>query len=259
MAQALPEILALQAKHQDTHYAQGAHIAPARQLDLAPAQLSGLLPLGQNSQPVSYLQRSRIYSESHRQRLGISQDSATLSDPYTLVEDEPQSMLDWAPDWQLTQSMTNFDTAQYHSIGLSDMWTMDKAQVPAAPKIPSMDWTQDLQSQQATVVDTYEDFNQLQSPPLVAPLVGYKHKLSSQEAHAQTTFVHEDRPRKRAKGRKCRKCGITGCKGVGGAKWCLNPCLDCQRLDCQGRDASYPDVPCGGRSMFIQGSSQSTQ
>ena len=152
---------------------------------------------------------------------------------------------------------SSYNAAQFvTSIGLSDMWTMDKAQVPVAPELPSMDWTQNLQSQQATVVDTYEDFNQLQSPPLVTPLGGCKHKLSSQEAHAQTTFVHEDRPRKRAKGRKCRKCGITGCKGVGGAKWCFNPCADCQRLDCQGRDASYSDVPCGGRSMFIQGSSQ---
>ncbi|KAJ6468286.1 hypothetical protein C8R45DRAFT_1105651 [Mycena sanguinolenta] len=44
--------------------------------------------------------------------------------------------------------------------------------------------------------------------------------------------------------RHCCKCGSQLCKGKGGRNFCTNPCMDCHKFDCPGRNSRRPDKRC---------------
>ncbi|CCM02228.1 uncharacterized protein FIBRA_04308 [Fibroporia radiculosa] len=44
--------------------------------------------------------------------------------------------------------------------------------------------------------------------------------------------------------RHCCKCGSNECKGKGGRAFCTNPCQDCGKFDCRGRNSKRPDRTC---------------
>ena len=44
--------------------------------------------------------------------------------------------------------------------------------------------------------------------------------------------------------RHCSKCGSKDCKGKGGRNLCPNPCQDCGRLTCMGRNSRHPNKKC---------------
>lgn len=44
--------------------------------------------------------------------------------------------------------------------------------------------------------------------------------------------------------RHCSKCGSGECKGKGGRSFCVNPCQDCSRQECPGRNSKRPDKGC---------------
>jgi hypothetical protein len=44
--------------------------------------------------------------------------------------------------------------------------------------------------------------------------------------------------------RHCSKCSSGECKGKGGRSFCANPCQDCGRHECPGRNSKRPDKTC---------------
>ena len=46
------------------------------------------------------------------------------------------------------------------------------------------------------------------------------------------------------KPRTCAKCAILGCPGRKAVRNCRNPCQDCRKVDCQGRNSKRPSRPC---------------
>ncbi|KAJ7213814.1 hypothetical protein B0H12DRAFT_1079247 [Mycena haematopus] len=44
--------------------------------------------------------------------------------------------------------------------------------------------------------------------------------------------------------RHCCKCGSQLCKGKGGRNFCTNPCMDCGKFECPGRNSRRPDKRC---------------
>lgn len=50
-----------------------------------------------------------------------------------------------------------------------------------------------------------------------------------------------DKPRE---GRTCRRCGIRTCPGKKSVNSCKNPCQDCGKMDCSGRNPKRPKRTC---------------
>lgn len=50
-----------------------------------------------------------------------------------------------------------------------------------------------------------------------------------------------DKPRE---GRTCRRCGIRTCPGKKSVDSCKNPCRDCGKMDCLGRNPKRPKRTC---------------
>ncbi|KAJ7672305.1 hypothetical protein DFH06DRAFT_1279778 [Mycena polygramma] len=51
-------------------------------------------------------------------------------------------------------------------------------------------------------------------------------------------------PTKTRNPRHCCKCGLQTCKGKGGRNFCQNPCMDCGKFECRGRNSRRPDKKC---------------
>ncbi|KAG9218525.1 hypothetical protein CCMSSC00406_0001361 [Pleurotus cornucopiae] len=63
-------------------------------------------------------------------------------------------------------------------------------------------------------------------------------------SRAQATQLPPE-PRLHArKARMCRKCAQPTCKGKGGVNYCRNPCQDCAKVNCAGRNPKHPERPC---------------
>ena len=55
----------------------------------------------------------------------------------------------------------------------------------------------------------------------------------------------EDTGAKKPRNRVCVKCGVEDCGGrQGAARYCKNPCQDCQDTSCVGRNAKHPRKTC---------------
>ncbi|KAI0071990.1 hypothetical protein K474DRAFT_1668364 [Panus rudis PR-1116 ss-1] len=67
--------------------------------------------------------------------------------------------------------------------------------------------------------------------------------LTGASGNPNTSATASASPAKRV--RHCVKCGSQECKGKGGRAFCKNPCQDCGRLECGGRNSKRPDRLCG--------------
>ena len=64
--------------------------------------------------------------------------------------------------------------------------------------------------------------------------------LSSQKCkHGSSDMLETAR-----KTRTCRKCGLPGCKGSSRVEYCPNPCRDCLKIVCKGRNSKHPEKDC---------------
>lgn len=70
-----------------------------------------------------------------------------------------------------------------------------------------------------------------------APLTGVSRKRGRNEG----TEGAEERERKV---RTCRKCGDGPFPGRASVERCKNPCRDCEKVDCRGRNSKMPQLTC---------------
>jgi hypothetical protein len=67
---------------------------------------------------------------------------------------------------------------------------------------------------------------------------------SQKRRRTNTPDGDEVEPAKRARAeKKCWKC-LQSCPGRGNKDICPNPCSDCGRMDCKGKNSRHPTWPC---------------
>ncbi|CAK5266047.1 unnamed protein product [Mycena citricolor] len=76
-------------------------------------------------------------------------------------------------------------------------------------------------------------------------LQSHTQALAKRKVDAAVLTAESMPKNKRAK-RSCRRCGKAspGCRGAKEVKYCHNPCRDCGKQDCRGRNPKSPNVEC---------------
>ncbi len=84
------------------------------------------------------------------------------------------------------------------------------------------------------------------SPPPNLQAPENHHKVAELLARQRVVDkVKASRPKENErKSRTCRKCAQPLCKGRQRVSNCMNPCQDCGRIDCKGRNTHRPEKPC---------------
>jgi hypothetical protein len=152
-----------------------------------------------------------------------------LNNLYTFNEELPFPGLDVQNDQPISLSEHTG-----HSMHISPVGQFPaESQLPGEPLLPAHHYPEQYNPSLSTDVSKGKK-RELVLPPLAA---------------SESLFV-SDRPVKKARsGRKCRKCRAPGCKGANSITKCLNPCADCNQLNCVGRDPQYPNTPCGQMAL----------
>lgn len=80
-----------------------------------------------------------------------------------------------------------------------------------------------------------------QQAPLPSPAIkrSFNNAFSAESVDASATLAESPR-----RTRHCCKCGSGQCKGKGGRSFCHNPCQDCGKRECPGRNSKRPDKTC---------------
>ncbi|KAG6826161.1 hypothetical protein H0H92_000919 [Tricholoma furcatifolium] len=82
------------------------------------------------------------------------------------------------------------------------------------------------------------------SPPTVPSLQLHQEKATALACKRAAASIPEAPSKKRRKTRSCRKCGREGCSGNKEVKYCQNPCQDCSKVVCNGRNPKRPGKRC---------------
>ena len=82
------------------------------------------------------------------------------------------------------------------------------------------------------------------SDTIMRTLVNYQ--MRADVAKAQPTA----KPVKKQKRRTCAKCARPECSGSQKSSNCRNPCQDCNKTACKGRNSSRPTKPCNTPGLW---------
>ncbi|KIM48833.1 hypothetical protein M413DRAFT_438009 [Hebeloma cylindrosporum] len=61
------------------------------------------------------------------------------------------------------------------------------------------------------------------------------------------SYLERQPIKKPRKPRTCGKCGQASCPGKQMVSRCTNPCRDCGKVECRGRNTKFPTRPCFAR------------
>ena len=82
------------------------------------------------------------------------------------------------------------------------------------------------------------------TPDIMRTLINYQTRADV--AKAQPAF----KPVKKRKRRTCAKCARPECSGSQKSSNCRNPCQDCNKTACRGRNSSRPTKPCNTPGLW---------
>jgi len=86
----------------------------------------------------------------------------------------------------------------------------------------------------------------LSNPSTSASYHSYCHDIERMARKQVADSVNQSKPaKKERKERTCQKCDISKCGGRQRVENCPNPCKDCQKVTCKGRNPKRPDRVCG--------------
>lgn len=69
-------------------------------------------------------------------------------------------------------------------------------------------------------------------------------EMLSRKRVADSILQRQPVTKKARKARTCGKCAVPGCPGRKAVQNCRNPCQDCKRVDCKGRNTKRLSRPC---------------
>ncbi len=70
------------------------------------------------------------------------------------------------------------------------------------------------------------------------------HLEAAARKRASESLATEPAHKKQRRERHCAKCDSTDCRGRKSVDLCMNPCRDCLKLTCRGRNTKRPTKPC---------------